>query len=154
MHRRGLCHESYFLSGTLDQWPALMRYYMVPETGVGKPLFWCILESQGIPKVWNLVKNRTALCATVVINFWGFTVWQHDTRVNVFSNRSALNNTWYFKMWMCFVWRISWNPNQQRKPNRQNQRCIALTNKKMQNITLWCTLAQFCKGLQCFKSLE
>lgn len=50
----GLQRVSGFMSVTLDQWPELMRCYMLPGTRAGKLLFWCTLESREFQKssIW------------------------------------------------------------------------------------------------------
>lgn len=54
MYGGGLQHVSDFMSVTLDQWPELMRCYMLPGTQAGKLLFWCTLESGEFQKssIW------------------------------------------------------------------------------------------------------
>ena len=54
MYSGGLQHVSGFMSVTLDQWPELMRCYMLPGTRAGKLLFWCTLESGEFQKssIW------------------------------------------------------------------------------------------------------
>lgn len=54
MYSGGLQHVSGFMSATLDQWPELMRCYMLPGTWAGKLLFWCTLESGEFQKssIW------------------------------------------------------------------------------------------------------
>lgn len=54
MYSGGLLHVSSFMSVTLDQWPELMRCYMLPGTRAGKLLFWCTLESGEFQKssIW------------------------------------------------------------------------------------------------------
>lgn len=54
MYSEGLQHVSGFMSVTLDQWPELMRCYMLPGTRAGKLLFWCTLESREFQKssIW------------------------------------------------------------------------------------------------------
>lgn len=54
MYSGGLQLVSGFMSVTLDQWPELMRCYMLPRTRAGKLLFWCTLESREFQKssIW------------------------------------------------------------------------------------------------------
>jgi len=54
MYSGGLQHVSGFMSVTLDQWPELMRCYMLPGFWAGKLLFWCTLESGEFQKssIW------------------------------------------------------------------------------------------------------
>lgn len=49
-----LQHVSSFMSVTVDQWPRLMRCYVLPGTWAGKLLFWCTLESGEFQKssIW------------------------------------------------------------------------------------------------------
>lgn len=69
MYSRGL-QMSGFMSVTLDQWPELMRCYMLPGTRAGKLLFWCTLESGEFQKSCIWWKTEQASVAQ-----WPLTSW-------------------------------------------------------------------------------